>query len=221
MEPRAALWLTSLSRLCPCQCWNRQGLLDTRWAAFVRMLADAVNGTTGVVETRASYPSGLTIAGVASNASITVSAHTRQYASLAKPVQAGTVTGLTYGTTYYVYYDDLKRRGLVSYAATTTLTDAFSSPTNPARHYVGASPCPPPPGVQHNRHARLSAGVCMIRIERNPVFWENVAAHPACAPALMGATPEAVGYMAGLPIVLPLAAEHGGFSLPASMRLAW
>ena len=75
------------------------------------MLADAVNGTTGVVETRASYPSGLTIAGVASNASITVSAHTRQYASLAKPVQAGTVTGLTYGTTYYVYYDDLKRAG--------------------------------------------------------------------------------------------------------------
>jgi hypothetical protein len=51
----------------------------------------------------------------------------------------------------------------------------------------------------------------MIRIERNPVFWEKVAAHPACAPALMGATPEAVGYMAGLPIVLPLAAEHGGF----------
>ena len=114
---------------------NERGLLDTRWAAFVRMLADAVNGTTGVVETRASYPSGLTIAGVASNASITVSAHTRQYASLAKPVQAGTVTGLTYGTTYYVYYDDLKRAGgLVSYAATTTLTDAFSSPTNPALH---------------------------------------------------------------------------------------
>mgnify|MGYP000855449906 CR=1 FL=1 len=48
---------------------NERGLLDTRWAAFVRMLADAVNGTTGVVETRASYPSGLTIAGVASNAS--------------------------------------------------------------------------------------------------------------------------------------------------------
>lgn len=60
---------------------NERGLLDTRWAAFVRMLADAVNGTTGVVETRASYPSGLTIAGVASNASITVSAHTRQYAA--------------------------------------------------------------------------------------------------------------------------------------------
>ena len=190
---------------------EQAGAFSTPLGAFVRMLADAVNGTTGVVETRASYPSGLTIAGVASNASITVSAHTRQYASLAKPVQAGTVTGLTYGTTYYVYYDDLEAGGGLS-------------PTPPQRRSRTPSPRPPirPPlrrarhharhrrGVQHNGHARLSAGVCAIRIERNPVFWRR---WPPIrhAPRPYGLRRKRWDTWRACPSSCPLAAEHGGF----------
>ena len=119
--------------------------------------------------------------------------------------------GPTYGTTYYVYYDDPSGRGLVSYAATTTLTDAFSSPTNPARHYVGASPCPPPPGVQHNGHARLSAGVWMIRIERKPGLWE-VGRPSGMRPGPLWGSYAGSGGIHGGPAHRPaLAAEHGGF----------
>ena len=58
-------------------------------AAFVRMLADAVNGQPAWSKPALLIPRALTIAGVASNASITVSAHTRQYASLAKRCRPG------------------------------------------------------------------------------------------------------------------------------------
>jgi hypothetical protein len=51
----------------------------------------------------------------------------------------------------------------------------------------------------------------MIRIERDPAFWRDVAAHPAVVPALLGLTPEAVGELAERIEVLPIAAEHGGF----------
>jgi hypothetical protein len=51
----------------------------------------------------------------------------------------------------------------------------------------------------------------MIRVERDPAFWTRVASHPACAGALFGMAPEAVGQYARQPLVLPMAAEHGGF----------
>jgi hypothetical protein len=51
----------------------------------------------------------------------------------------------------------------------------------------------------------------MIRIERDPAFWEGVAAHPAVAPALLGIDPAGVGAIAQASWTLPLAALHGGF----------
>lgn len=51
----------------------------------------------------------------------------------------------------------------------------------------------------------------MIRIERDPAFWREIACHPAVAPALIGLSPEVVGEFATRPDVLPLAAVHGGF----------
>ena len=51
----------------------------------------------------------------------------------------------------------------------------------------------------------------MVRVERDPAFWEAVASHPALAGVLHGVAPATIGQLAGLPSMLPLAAEHGGF----------
>jgi hypothetical protein len=51
----------------------------------------------------------------------------------------------------------------------------------------------------------------VIRVERDGGWWTAIASHPACAGALMGMAPEAVGAYARQPLVLPMAAEHGGF----------
>jgi hypothetical protein len=50
-----------------------------------------------------------------------------------------------------------------------------------------------------------------IRVERDPVFWTAIAAHPAVALQLRGADPAAIGALARRREFLPLAAEHGGF----------
>lgn len=51
----------------------------------------------------------------------------------------------------------------------------------------------------------------MIRIERDPAFWERVASHPAVAPSLMGIEPQHFAVEAVGELLLPLASEHGGF----------
>jgi hypothetical protein len=51
----------------------------------------------------------------------------------------------------------------------------------------------------------------MIRVERDPAFWQGVAAHPAVAQALMGCDARRIGEIVGRPNILPLASEHGGF----------
>lgn len=51
----------------------------------------------------------------------------------------------------------------------------------------------------------------MIREERDPAFWERIASHPACAPALHGVEPEHFATEAVQHPMLPLASEHGGF----------
>ena len=51
----------------------------------------------------------------------------------------------------------------------------------------------------------------MIRVERDPGFWERVASHPAVATTLQGMDPVAAGRIASRPDVLPLASDHGGF----------
>ncbi len=51
----------------------------------------------------------------------------------------------------------------------------------------------------------------MIRIERDPAFWEAVASHPALEGVLHGVSPQMVGRIAAMPAMLPMAAAHGGF----------
>lgn len=51
----------------------------------------------------------------------------------------------------------------------------------------------------------------MIRIEREPEFWENIARHPACRFAIKGMTPEQVGLTVQHPAVTPFATDHGGW----------
>lgn len=51
----------------------------------------------------------------------------------------------------------------------------------------------------------------MIREERDPAFWFEIASHPAIAGALMGLDSLAVAQTALRPSILPLASENGGF----------
>ncbi len=50
----------------------------------------------------------------------------------------------------------------------------------------------------------------MIRVERDPDWWADVASHPAVQGTLFGSA-DAVGAVALNPAVLPLAADNGGF----------
>jgi hypothetical protein len=51
----------------------------------------------------------------------------------------------------------------------------------------------------------------MIREQRDPDFWRDVASHPALAVALMGLTLRQVQAIAARPDVLPLASSNGGY----------
>jgi len=51
----------------------------------------------------------------------------------------------------------------------------------------------------------------MIRIERDPAWWADVASHPGISASLMGIAPQVIGALASREDVLPLAAQHGGF----------
>jgi hypothetical protein len=87
-----------------------------------------------------SYQTGLTIAATdaGSDATITISAHSRVYQDRTVAVDAASVTGMGYATTYWLYADDVERDGgALTVVATTTYADAFTSSDNPARHYVG------------------------------------------------------------------------------------
>lgn len=98
----------------------------------------AADGAGTTSKLSGSGVSGLTLQGVdaGSNASITISAHTRVYSDGTQvSVGANSLTGLAYSTVYYVYYDDPAfAGGAVSYVATTIQADAAQ--VN-GRHLVG------------------------------------------------------------------------------------
>lgn len=99
----------------------------------------------GVMLAAQSYTSGCTITGTdaGSDASITISAHDRIYSSKSVDVDGATISGLAFGTTYSIYYDDAVRAGgAVSYQVTTTPGNAFPSSSHPNRHNVGAVTTP-------------------------------------------------------------------------------
>lgn len=73
-----------------------------------------------------------------SNATINISAHTRKYTDVSSAsVNSGSITALSYSTTYYVYYDQTSRAGgAVTYQATTNPNTALPNAAA-GRHYCG------------------------------------------------------------------------------------
>lgn len=133
--------------------------------------ADAANAAAETANTAAttvtaqsnlvsSYPDGATLTATDAGANVTVaiSAHDRVYADgTTVAVSGGNVTGLSYSTLYFIYYDDPTRAGgSVTFAATTSETTAAQTGD---RHLIGsvttpAAAAPPtngdyvrPPGV--------------------------------------------------------------------------
>ncbi len=94
-----------------------------------------------------SYVSGvggspLTATDAGAAATINIAAHDRVYSDGTVSLSSGSITGLDFGTFYWVYYDDADRSGgAVTYVAldpsVDDAADAFNSPTHPSRHSVG------------------------------------------------------------------------------------
>ena len=127
-----------------------RGVFESVWNAFFKTLTARFEIVTRSGEIAASWPDDLTITGVASSGLVTISEHDRQYPSNAKTVEAGTVSGLAYGATGYLYYDDAVREGgIVSYAAATSYADAFAKPATPNRHFIGKVTMPANAGASN------------------------------------------------------------------------
>lgn len=126
-------------------------------ATAAQSAADEANSNTAIT---ASYVTGLTLTATdaGTNATISISAHTRVYGDATSvSVNSGTITALAYSTAYFIYYDQPSRAGgAVTYQATTSITTAAQTGD---RHTVGrvttpAAAAPPnngngvePPGV--------------------------------------------------------------------------
>ncbi|MEP6027758.1 MAG: hypothetical protein ABJ240_16915 [Parasphingorhabdus sp.] len=92
--------------------------------------------TNSYVSGAGGNPTSATDAG--SDATVNIAAHTRIYPDFESDVDSGSITGLPFSTGYSIYYDDADREGgAVTYAATTTATEAYNSATYPSRHFVG------------------------------------------------------------------------------------
>jgi hypothetical protein len=66
-------------------------------------------------------------------------------------------------------------------------------------------------GRRRLAHGRRFAGGGVIREQRDPAFWREIASHPDLAGALMEISPEQVQTIAARPDVLPLASDNGGY----------
>lgn len=97
--------------------------------------ADGATGLTSVVNSGVDI-SPLTATDAGSDVTINIAAHNRTYADgTTVAVSSGSLTGLAYTTTYFVYYDDPTRAGgSVTYVSTTTEADAAQVGD---RHLVG------------------------------------------------------------------------------------
>jgi len=109
--------------------------LPPGYTSSVIRLANLVGGT---------HP--LTAADAGTDVTITVAANEWDYPEPEPNVTraTGTITGLSFSTTYHVYFDDETLLDTsVTYGATTTYDDARSSTTaNPYRHYLGSITTP-------------------------------------------------------------------------------
>lgn len=101
---------------------------------------DAATNVTDSTALANSYVTGLTVTATdaGANVTVTISAHTRVYATspmTSVSVSGGSITGLAYSTEYYFYYDQASRLGgAVTYVSTTNLDDVAQLGD---RHSVG------------------------------------------------------------------------------------
>lgn len=127
---------------------NLDGTLDDIEEAVtqLQMAFEAIEDSLKETARISSYPAPtvvLTAADVGADATITIADHTRVY-PLKGPLQiedvdviGGTITGLAFSTTYYVYYDDETLTDTTpTYVATTSLQDAQVGAAS-GRHFVG------------------------------------------------------------------------------------
>jgi hypothetical protein len=110
----------------------------TATAADARFLSISNSNVTGCT---------ISATDAGASATITISAHTRNYADgTSVAVAGGSVTGLAYSSHYYLFYDQASLAGgAVAYQATTVGTDALttaSTGAHPNRHLVGDTPTP-------------------------------------------------------------------------------
>lgn len=109
---------------------------------------NAANSAQSVAKLTNSGAAGLTITATdaGSNASIDISSHTRVYGDGSSvSVNAGSLSGLAYSTTYYIYYDDPSfAGGSVTYQVTTSQMTASQTGS---RHLVGGVVTPAAGGV--------------------------------------------------------------------------
>lgn len=120
-------------------------------AGVAQNAADSANATAAITS---SYVTGATITGTdsGSDVTVTISGHTRVYADgVSVPVSAGSITGLSYSTDYFIYYDQPSRAGgSVTYQATTSSSTAAQIGD---RHLVGSVTTPaaasPPTGGRY------------------------------------------------------------------------
>lgn len=143
---------------------DKDGRASTRFYDYLTSLITSANATDESLQSQItdleravralSFPSGAAISGTdaGANATVAVTAHTRLYGNTSVAVDAGSVTGLAYGSRRFIYYDDPDNAGgAVTYQATATQADALTSTTNPGRHFVGtivtpAAAAPPTTG---------------------------------------------------------------------------
>lgn len=105
---------------------------------------------TDANEISTSYVSGATISATdaGTDATITISAHTRHYpqpdgTTINVSVNGGSLTGRAYSTKYYIYYDQASRAGgAVTYASTTSEPAQLGD-----RHVVGSVTTPAAAGA--------------------------------------------------------------------------
>lgn len=120
-----------------------QAAADTAQAA-ADAAADAADDAAAVAKLTGSGIDGaspLTATDAGSDATISIASHTRAYSDgTSVSVNSGSVTGLAYSTTYYIYYDDSSfAGGAVTYLST---TDQATATQTGARHLVGGITTP-------------------------------------------------------------------------------
>ncbi len=112
-------------------------------SASAAVAQESATGANAVAALTSSGVTGITItaADAGSSVTITISGHTRTYGDGSSVAVLGdTLTGRSYSTSYYIYYDDPARTGgTVSYQTTTNQSDAIQAGD---RHLVGVVTTP-------------------------------------------------------------------------------